>query len=50
MAVRTEVESICNWDDYDLDDWDYDNSCEVDLPDFAEIAERWLENYIVYAD
>ncbi len=48
MDVRTEVEFICNRDDYDLGDWDFDNNCQVDLSDFAEIAEKWLLDYFIY--
>ncbi|HPP55068.1 MAG TPA: immunoglobulin domain-containing protein [Anaerohalosphaeraceae bacterium] len=50
MAVRTDVESICNMESYDLADWDYNSNCRIDLPDLAEIAERWLDNYLVYFD
>ena len=58
MAVRTDVEYICNMDDYvsdmndedisndyDFGDWDYDGSCQIDLADLAVIAEKWLLNY-----
>ncbi len=50
MAVRTEVESICDMESYNLADWDYNRNCRIDLLDLAEIAERWLNNYLVYFD
>ena len=43
----TGDESLCNLEIYDLYDYDFDNSCRVDLPDFAEIAAHWLEDYII---
>lgn len=48
MAVRTEVESICDMENYDLATWDFNSNCRIDLFDIAEIAERWLDNYLVY--
>jgi hypothetical protein len=48
MAVRADVESICDMENYDLADWDFNSNCRIDLPDLAEIAEKWLDNYLVY--
>ena len=50
MEVRTDVEFICNMDDYDLADWDYNGNCRVDLLDLVEVAEHWLLDYLVYFD
>jgi hypothetical protein len=50
MAVRTDVDFICDMDSYDLETWDFNGNCRVDLPDFVEIAEKWLQNYLVYFD
>ena len=50
MDVMTNVEFICDMEDYDLADWDYDGNCQVDLLDLVEIAEKWLQNYLVYFD
>ena len=46
----TGVESICDLEIYDLYDWDFDRNCKVDLPDFAEVAARWLADYRIYPD
>lgn len=50
MAFRTDVEFICNMDDYDLEAWDFDGNCRIDIPDLLVIAEKWLQNYLVYFD
>jgi hypothetical protein len=46
----TGVESICDMEIYDLYDWDFNHNCKVDLPDFAEIAAKWLLDYRIYPD
>ena len=45
MEIMTEVEYVCDEENYDLGDYDYDHNCQVDLVDFAEIASRWLEDF-----
>lgn len=46
----TGVESICDLEIYDLYDWDFNRNCRVDLPDFAEIAAKWLVDFRIYPD
>lgn len=46
----TGDESVCDMENYDLYDWDYDRNCVVNLPDFAKIAARWLEDYRIYPE
>jgi hypothetical protein len=46
----TGVESICDLEIYDLYDWDLNRNCKIDLPDFAEIAAKWLVDYRVFTD
>ncbi len=43
-------ESLCDMENYDLYDWDYDRNCQIDLRDFAEIAAHWMEDYRVFPD
>ncbi|MEJ5258671.1 MAG: LamG-like jellyroll fold domain-containing protein [Anaerohalosphaeraceae bacterium] len=50
MAVRTDVNSICNEEIYDLAPFDYDRNCRVDLADLAQIALKWLKDFRIYAD
>ena len=50
LDVMTEVEFLCDMEPYDLEEYDYDDSCRVDLPDLVEIVEKWLQNYLVYFD
>jgi hypothetical protein len=45
MAVRTDVEYVCNEEIYDLGNYDYDHNCRVDLADFAEIIAEWLKDF-----
>ncbi len=42
--------SVCDMENYDLYDYDYDRNCVVDLSDFAKIAVRWLDDYRIYAE
>lgn len=46
----TGVESICDLEIYDLYDWDFNRNCKIDLPDFAEIAAKWLVDYRIFPD
>jgi len=46
----TGVESICDLEVYDLYDWDLNRNCKIDLPDFAEIAGKWLVDYRIFPD
>lgn len=46
----TGVESVCDRELYDLYDWDFNLNCRVDLPDFAEIAARWMEDYRIFPE
>ncbi len=50
MEVRAETEFICDLENYDLAAWDFNANCRIDLPDFMAIAEKWLQNYLVYFD
>ena len=45
LEVMTSVEYMCNEEIYDLGGYDYDENCQVDLADFAEIASRWLDDF-----
>ncbi|HOK66458.1 MAG TPA: hypothetical protein PK054_00635 [Anaerohalosphaeraceae bacterium] len=46
----TGVESVCDLEIYDLYDWDFNRNCKVDLPDFAEIAARWMMDYRIFPE
>jgi hypothetical protein len=46
----TGVESVCDMEIYDLWDWDFNHNCRVDLPDFAEIAAKWLMDYRIFPE
>ena len=40
---------VCDYEAYDLGDYDYNGNCIVDLPDFAEyFATRWLDSFRIY--
>ena len=45
MTIKTDVEYVCDAENYDLGDWDHDGNCIVDLTDFAEMVDRWLEDF-----
>jgi len=47
MDVRTDVSFICDREDYDLGDWDFNGDCLVDIKDLLVIAEKWLMNYFM---
>lgn len=42
--------SVCNREIYDMQAYDTNGNCRIDLPDFASFAERWLEDQRIYAD
>jgi hypothetical protein len=44
MDVRTDVTYVCNSEDEDLDIWDFDNNCRIDITDLAELVSQWLEH------
>ena len=48
LAVRTDIEFICNRETYDLQAYDFNSDCQIDLSDFAEIASRWLNSHRIY--
>lgn len=39
---------VCNFEVYDLQDYDTNNNCLLDLGDFASMAARWLEDDRIY--
>jgi hypothetical protein len=43
-------EPICDMENYDLYDYDFNRNCIVELSDFAEVAARWLKDYTVVQD
>jgi hypothetical protein len=45
LAVKTDIEYVCNAEIYDLTAYDYDSNCRVDIADFAQIALQWLEDH-----
>lgn len=45
LAVKTDVEYVCDAQNYDLDGWDYDGDCQVELDDLAVILSRWMDDY-----
>ncbi len=44
----TLEEYVCNWQIYDLGNYDTNNNCLLDLYDFASMAARWLEDDRIY--
>lgn len=46
LAVRGEW--VCNRETYDLQNYDTNGNCLLDLEDFASMAERWLEDDRIY--
>jgi len=44
----TQEEYVCNLEVYDLENYDTNENCLLDLPDFASMAARWLEDDRIY--
>lgn len=44
----TLQEYVCNFEVYDLQNYDTNNNCLLDLGDFASMAARWLEDDRIY--
>lgn len=44
----TLEEYVCNWQTYDLGNYDTNGNCLLDLYDFASMAARWLEDDRIY--
>ena len=42
--------SVCNREIYNLQVFDFDGNCRIDLEDFAIFAEMWLNDYRIYAN
>jgi hypothetical protein len=46
----TLKEYVCDTQAYDLQDYDTNDNCLLDLPDLISLATRWLEDDRIYAD
>ncbi len=40
--------SVCNREIYNMQAYDTNGNCRIDLPDFVSFAERWLEDQRIY--